>query len=842
MPRLHKYYHLMLVFLSLFVAAIGFAEDPNNNIVLAAAECWGTYCPGNVGNTWSYLNYKDDLSQRTNSTGDWLFCTTRFVNSTFWGNPGWGWMQGLYANDWANTLSAIEFNPDTTFARFNTELYGPDYHHYCYLSYSSRVPGANDPSRNYRIPANGGAVLSADRTYAYGVAAWPTQIGIDVKMTVHSWTLPYGHFDDFHLIEIELYNTGIIDLNGDGQAESDTNRIKSLVLNYTGQVFGFGVGSSGGRFYFQPNSRFRAFGLDMTPDENGDPWNIAFQAYGSDAGYENFPGLADGGRYYDAFNGYAFLGAKKWDPSSGAWIDKNLAFKDAQGRETVPAVGDGKQRGWFSSWNAGYNSVCDYTPNSTHSVCMGSFYKDGGKSVDKASLNFSPNDNLFISGNAGDPTTFVVKDRAQWTYPDGAYKYTPARMAVDPQTGQNLGMNPMDPMRGRPLEPGVITEGVITEYRFDGEPWVGMGPFAVAVGERIRVYFVRGCGFRMNGLRKAIKTARAVYSSMKTDGSFVTPQSPPVPEIKIAGSANVRPLIKWQDPGKLGDMDGVKIYKCVAFPRYNSLYKGFPTHGTWWKTMDPANVPAPEPYNPLFTATTRLYDQQGSFWGPYDLVKVIKKEDFNNNKNLTADAAEYPYAWEDDGYTSPGQSYWYYVSSYKNKAATNLPAAYRDLEPAEITWLESGKTNINGRTGLWESTWPFTEAHVNFPAETNTSAVKKIGARFVLVSPPATIADIELQRTRIGVRPNPYKRVAWHDVGNQHQVMFYNLPSTCFIQIYDLAGMLINELEFIAPTANKGIYFWDMYSKNGNEVASGMYIWVVKYEGGQQTGTLAIIR
>ncbi len=838
----HKHHFILLTLLGLFTFSICLAEEPNNNIVLAAAECWGTYCPGNVGNTWTYLNYKDDLSQRTSGTGNWLFCTTRFVNSTFWGNPGWGWMQGLYVNDWSNTLSAIEFNPDTTFGRYNTEIYGPDFMHYCYLSYSSKVPGADDPSRNYRIPSNGGAVLSADRTYAYGVAAWPTQLGVDVKMTVHSWTMPYANMDDFHLVEVELYNTGVTDLNGDGVAELHNNAVKSLVLSYTATVFGFGVGSSGGRYYFQPNSRFRAFGLDMTPDESGAPWNIAFQGFGSDVGYENFPGLADGGRYYDAFNGYAFLGAKKWDSEANAWVNKNLAFKDAQGREIVPAVGEGKQRGWFSSWVAGYNSVCDYTPSSSHAVSLGAFYQDGGKSVDKASLKFAPNENLFISGTAGDPTSFVVKEQTQWTRPDGDYKYTPAKMAVDPQTGRNLGLNPLDPMRGRPLEPGIITEGVITEYRFDGEPFMGMGPFSMQVGERIRVYFVRGCGFRMDGLRKTIKTARAVYSSMKPDGSFVVPQSPPVPEIKVNGSAKVRPLIKWQDPGKLGNMDGIKIYKCVAFPRYNSLYKGFPTHGTWWKTMDPAFIPQPDAYNPLFTAMTRLYDQQGSSWGPYDLVKVIKKEEFNSYKNATTDAAIYPYAWEDDGYTSPGQSYWYYVSSYKNDAASTVPAAYAGLEPDNVTWLESGKTNVNGRTGSWEATWPFTESHAYFPAETNTDKTKAVGARFVLVSPPATIADIEQGRSKIGVRPNPYKRVAWHDVSNQHQVMFYNLPSTCTIQIYDLAGMLINELEFTAPTVNKGIYFWDMFSKNGNEVASGMYLWVVKYDGGQQSGTLAIIR
>ena len=80
--------------------------------------------------------------------------------------------------------------------------------------------------------------------------------------------------------------------------------------------------------------------------------------------------------------------------------------------------------------------------------------------------NLNPNSNLFDAGEEGNPTTFVAKDPSQWAYPDGAYESTPTKMANDPVTGEPLGMNPMDPQRGRPLEPGVITEGFITEYRF----------------------------------------------------------------------------------------------------------------------------------------------------------------------------------------------------------------------------------------------------------------------------------------------------------------------------------------------------------------------------------------
>ncbi len=823
------------------------AEDPNNNIVIAAGETWGTYTPANYDYAWPRYPYKDDISQRGNASGGGstvsasIFVSNRCVTSGYYGNPPWSWMSGLYGIDFGDYMYAVEFNPTQEFATLNKAVHGEANANYAFLHYNHKIPGYNDPKRNFHDPVGGGAYLSKDRTHAWSSAGWPTQLGVDVKLTVHAWTMPWGHLDDFHLVEIELYNTGQADVNGDGTVDITNNEIYSLAFWYGGAPFGFYFSSDGGRGYFQPNSRFRGFGLDLTPDNTGAPWNIPFQGYGSDLGEEDFPGLGDFGFYYDAYHGYNFLGAKKWDEATGTWVEKKLAFKDAAGNEVVPAVGEGARRGWFQTWQPGYNSVNDFTPKGVHTSAIGSFYKDGGKSNAKTNFDLSPNPNLFDAGIAGDPTTFVVKDPANWAYPDGAYEMTTPKMAVDPQSGAQLGLSPMDPQRGRPLEPGIITEGLITEYRFDGDPVTGFGPIALKVGERVRVYFFRGSGFRMAGLRKTVQMARAVFNSIKPDGSIEVPQSPPVPEIKISGSTAVRPVIKWQDPSNLGSCDGIKIYKSKAWPRFDPLTKGFPEHNTWWKTMDPTKIPAAEPYNPLFKDLFRVKQQQGAFWGPYELVKVIPKADFANYKSKASDAAQYPYAWEDDTYTSPGQSYWYYVASYKEGAASSVPANYVGLESSDVTWLESGKVNINGRTGLWEGAWPQSELMSFFPPETDIQGRKDIGARFVLVSPPASISDLELDRANVGVRPNPYKRAAFHDVGT-HQVMFYNLPSVCDISIFDVSGMLIDKIHFIAPTPEKGVYFWDMFSKNGNEVASGLYIWVVEYEGGKQMGNLAIIR
>jgi len=830
---------LILIVLSLVISQLPVqTEEPNNNLVIAAGETWGTYTPANNNYPWPRTPYKSTLSDISMfSNQGSMFHTNRMVSSGYFGNPPWSWMSGRLGIDFSNGMFAVEYNPNEDFAVLNEPVHGVDDRNYAPLKYTKDVPGADDPARSFHDPVGGGAYISDDRTHTWSSAGWPTQLGVDVKLTVHSWTLPWGHLDDFHLVELELHNTGEADVNGDGTVDLSNNEINALTFTYWPGCFHFRLNTTGSRSYYVSNNRYRGTVIDQTPDENGAPWDIYCQAIGSPPGTEKYPALTNWGEYYDAYNGYGFLGAKKLN--GGTWEEKFLAFKDAGGNQIVPAIGEGTQRGWFHTSQPGWGNVGGGSEFNGHTSAMGSFYVDGGKSNDGASFDLAPNPAMFSSGTTGDPTTFVVKDPSQWTYPDGAWESTPATMATDPETGEQLGLSPMDPSigRGRPLEPGIITEGLVSQYQFDGDPLQCMGPFSMEVGETIRVYFYRGSGFRINGLRKTVKMARAVFESIQPDGAYNVPQSPPVPEIKISLSPSVKPLVKFQDPSTLGDMDGIKIYKAASWPRFNSLEDLYPMHDKWWKTMDPDNQPEPVPYNPLFTRTDLVKDQQPDYWGPYHLVKTISKSEFASYANSDADVGDYPYAWQDE-FTTPGFSYWYYVASYKEGAA--VPPAYQGLD--DVNWLESGKVNINGRSGLWENTWPWGWRTSSYPDETDAAGLKKLGASFVLVPPTASVADIELEKTKIGVRPNPYKRVAFHDASGRHNFMFYNLPASCTIQIYDLSGMLIQEIDFQAISEQNGTYFWDLFSKNGNEVASGLYIWVAKYKGGQQHGTFAIIR
>jgi hypothetical protein len=111
------------------------------------------------------------------------------------------------------------------------------------------------------------------------------------------------------------------------------------------------------------------------------------------------------------------------------------------------------------------------------------------------------------------------------------------------------------------------------------------------------------------------------------------------------------------------------------------------------------------------------------------------------------------------------------------------------------------------------------------------------------VTPPA--APVDQVASLITVTPNPYKITGLNDVRNNpssHNIDFLNLPEDYKLTIIDVSGQIIFQTS--VEGAPDGKYTWDMFSKDGVEVASGLYIYHVEYDGGSQsaTGHFAILR
>ncbi|MFA4907808.1 MAG: hypothetical protein WC602_06050, partial [archaeon] len=89
----------------------------------------------------------------------------------------------------------------------------------------------------------------------------------------------------------------------------------------------------------------------------------------------------------------------------------------------------------------------------------------------------------------------------------------------------------------------------------------------------------------------------------------------------------------------------------------------------------------------------------------------------------------------------------------------------------------------------------------------------------------------------ICVVPNPYVVTAsWEPVNmykygrGERRLHFFHLPRVCTIRIYNIRGYLVDTIEH-SSTADDGMEPWDILSKDGNEIAYGIYIFHVDAPG-----------
>jgi len=76
----------------------------------------------------------------------------------------------------------------------------------------------------------------------------------------------------------------------------------------------------------------------------------------------------------------------------------------------------------------------------------------------------------------------------------------------------------------------------------------------------------------------------------------------------------------------------------------------------------------------------------------------------------------------------------------------------------------------------------------------------------------------------------------------ERRLFFIHLPQKCTIRIYTIAGKLVKTLHHETGTDN-GQESWNLVSKDGMDVAFGVYIFHVEAKGiGTKTGRFALIK
>jgi hypothetical protein len=780
-----------------------------------------------------------------------------------WTTPGTHWPAAYPMTPyWFKNAMVYVYDTSST---FNPEKIG-GVANPSYLA-AARITGSSDPWSNFAqltfseklsgaVPQVGTTIKKGTRNYTtepYWVdgakrqhavyeAAWPTNLGVDVKLRAHGFQGPnWNNLNDFVIIEIELKNTGVLDMNMDGVAEQLSHNIQALTFQMNGEAY-MSVSSyaGGGRNVndIVPTVIARQFCWIDDVDENGQPWAFAFYRTAPTTGSFAAPPAAgkwdfgfNGGatkNYTDIYTGWVMLDAK----IGGLPTDASKSTSPLPSKFTTfgtHPIGVGAQRGWFVSGQTTRFGHTTGNPMQMFYASLAAWFVDGGKAHSTTSFdlyNLAPNANWFSAGTTGNVLTFVPRP-SPLGRPNGSMQATGLFDQVSTEDGRaSATVN-------YPTGYGKFSQGASHTENFDGDSYSGIGPFSLKKDSTMTVVFATVAGYRLEGIQKAVRAARWAYAQ-----DYALPVLPSLPDVKVSNTLKKSTYVEWDNKAETdAEFAGYKIYRSAQYKKLNWLDEGMRVVDLYQEQMSVGTRPASvyKPVNPRFDAfaTTQSTTLKGTYqpdtWGTWDLLKVIPKADLATYK--PAVTSGYSYIFEDKDVIL-GFTYWYYVSAYKE-------GSYTGPGGETTTRIETHSTNRNGATGLWPGTWPFAYNNVNFPKD--AAGLKNIGAQQIVYSALAPKGDV----TTVGVRPNPYKRAALHDNRSQvydHKLLFYNLPPQCKITILDVAGQVIDVIQFASSDASKGSTFWDMFSKDGIEVASGVYVYVVESPSGSKVGYFSILR
>lgn len=809
--------------------------------VFTAGDIWESFLPSNAGRYYGEVADDPTKSYDLFRVGNW---------DRQWTTPSQTYPGGENIHlPWGQDIqmSAYSSNEINNFTTSNA----PRAKNYLLGFYTSNLAGAGDAGRDFTSP--GAQWTGSDRNEMRYEGSMPTNLGVDVKWRMRQYAANHANLNDFIVIELELTNTGVLDADGDGVAEATDNRIEALTLHMQNEPINSMSNRINGRrgasgWFTGPTS-----GYDATPGADGAAWDVPLIFTGPSPSSLSEPHpvfggatgwIGDGARllgntmnrrkvYYDIYNGMQWIAAKQGalpsDGSSASQEDKRTIY------DSHP-VGEGAERGWFTSVLKDDGGRSD--ARAAHIYAMSSFFdgeKIGSRTWDKgASIQSEsalvPDPNWFDPDHPdivpGDPLSFInaVRPEGERGQPLGDMKYNGTFI-------QNWEVDPSKSLDNQP--DWAWTKGYSIGHGFDGQLLVGVGPFSLDVGETINVVLVEYAGFRLQGVRAARSTAQWVY-----DNDFQVPTPPSTPDMAVAPNTNVKVDIKWDDRAESDpDFAGYKVYRTTLFPRVDSQEVGIRIvdryHEQTQENPTDAELAAFGAANNPNISSEKYKAQEPAAWGPYRLIDNIPASELGNYLNYGPDSGTYKYKVEDPSdLVSFGFTYYYYVAAYNNESGVINGQAFNSLE--------THRHNFNGRDGLWKNTYHYATASSFFPSDLDGQ--KAIGAPFVLKSPLVDPSELTSGSLKVRVVPNPYKKGALHDTGTEHKMLFINLPTGTKITIFDVAGQVIDVLRFNGTNDFDGTLFWDMFSKDGIEVASGLYIYVAEYPGGSQTGHFAILR
>jgi hypothetical protein len=168
-----------------------------------------------------------------------------------------------------------------------------------------------------------------------------------------------------------------------------------------------------------------------------------------------------------------------------------------------------------------------------------------------------------------------------------------------------------------------------------------------------------------------------------------------------------------------------------------------------------------------------------------------------------------------------GYRYWYAVTSF-------------GIPNIRIVKVKDSNGNVHNDTLQAASTEsPF----IGHPVDVSFSASDKPDQVLVVPNPYRT--DVNYTSENHGYEVSASR---WDE--EQRLVKFIHLPRHCIIRVFTLVGDLVATIPYDAPAndPNKGEINWKILSDNGRALASGIYVYTVESDLGNQVGKFVLIR
>ena len=210
----------------------------------------------------------------------------------------------------------------------------------------------------------------------------------------------------------------------------------------------------------------------------------------------------------------------------------------------------------------------------------------------------------------------------------------------------------------------------------------------------------------------------------------------------------------------------------------------------------------------------------------------------------------------------------YFVAQDWNQSDLTSPGSIHRVYP-EASKSDSSDTTSEGRLRYYEYSYEIPNLQPTVPYNFSVTAFDygslKVDLGALESSPlvnavqeyPLPSAErVEEQGLKVIVYPNPYRidggyaragyenRDRTKSAERSRAIHFANLPKVCTIRIYSIDGDLIQEISHNRPDGGPGSQqeIWNVISRNTQGVVTGIYLWHVESEMGEQLGKLVIIR